>query len=137
MEWADLLLVKFFVPISWPLAAFIVLIYYKKSVFDWFSKRNVKVTASGMEMVISKVEETHQLSLAQQKELQGLSAHDIWALETFSVSQSKSIISDKMPPASKVIAKTFLDAGILIRDGNKLKLTSLGDDILKRAKEIL
>lgn len=89
-----------------------------------------------MKLVISKALEDESLGKEQRVRLKGLTAHDIWALDSFSRGKKRENRINEMNPASKVMAQSLIEAGILEKKGEQVVPTKLGKEILEAANSI-
>lgn len=122
--------------LAWPATVVLILYFLKGDLFQWLGGRGVTVKNQtlGMEIVIGALEREIALTSAEKKEISNLSAHDIWALETFN---SQPFSKYNMGLAHKVIAKTFLEAGLIEFQHEKIMVTDKGKKILDIANNIL
>lgn len=69
-----------------------------------------------------------------------MSAHDIWALDTFASVATPMLVTTLKTP-QRVAARTLYEAGLLLIEGNaenrKVVVTPLGRDILSAAGKLL
>lgn len=127
--------------VAWPLVVLIILFLFREPLKDLLSRvQQLKGTSSGLELVLDRLDKGGQLPFGSRKELAGLTAHDIWALETF-IDENKNEPVDKMKPAQRVAVRTLCDAKLLALTGDganrKVIATALGKQILTAANELL
>lgn len=133
-EWK--LVVKLLVAYAWPLTVILVLLILKKEVFGFLKDRNISYTTKEGELVLSLMKNKESLLKLQRDEIKGLTANEIWALQTFRDSPDKCKFSE-MRGASKVMAKVLLEAGMLENKGDHVALAPLGHEVLEAANRII
>jgi hypothetical protein len=101
--------------------------------------QSLKVGSRGVELILEKLTEQVRLSPNQRMDLAGLSAHDIWALESFAKATIKTRIVEMTTP-QRVAARTLVDLKLLDIVGEGLdrgvKVTPLGENLISAAKSI-
>lgn len=127
--------------VAWPAVVLIILYSFREALRDLISRvQQVKGSSSGLELVLDRLDKDGQLPFGSRKELAGLTAHDIWALETFADEKRNEPV-DKMKPAQRVAVRTLCDAKLLAFTGDganrKVIATALGKQILTAANELL
>lgn len=98
--------------------------------------RDVQIETPIGKFLLPRLEAKTFLSKIQRKEVLGLTAHDIWALESFVKDPKKTVVAN-LPTASKVAAKSFSEMGILEISEGKIVITKLGKELLETAEKIL
>jgi hypothetical protein len=126
--------------ISWPIAAITLAVIFRKPIIGLMTRvHKIKATSKGAELVLHELEKQGRLSTFSRLELEGLTAHDIWALQSFE-SGTIPIQVDLMKPAQRVAARTLVDLGILSLVGEgpqrHVEIAPLGFKILEAAKSI-
>lgn len=122
--------------LAWPATVILALYYLKNDLFKWLGGRGVTVENQtlGMKIVVGALEKEVALTSNERKEIGNLSANDIWALETFNV---QSLNKGNLALAQKVIAKTFLEIGLIEFIEERVVVTPKGKAILNIANNIL
>jgi len=123
--------------VAWPLVIMILVCVFYKPITSLLSRvREIK--ASGVEVLVDRLEEQGKLPVGGRAELQGLTSHDIWALDTFAKVPMKIAA---MTNPQRVAARTLLDAGLLVLQGTgverEVEVAPLGKELLEAAKTIL
>jgi hypothetical protein len=122
--------------LAWPGTVALAVYYLKNDLFTWLGGRGVTVENQtlGMKIVVGALEKEVRLTSTDKKEIGNLSAHDIWALDTFNIQPIKKY---QMGLAQKVIAKTFLEIGLIDFKQDDVVVTQKGKAILEVANKIL
>jgi hypothetical protein len=93
-----------------------------------------------IELVLFKLEQETPLSAVTRAELSGLSAHDIWALDSFAKEPINTPI-ENLTAAQRVAGRTLVDLNLLTIVGEgqhrTLVVTKLGRQILDAANSLL
>ena len=127
--------------VAWPAVVLIFLCVFRETLINLLSRvQQLKGGTSGLELVLDRLDKDGQLPFGSRKELSGLTAHDIWALETFADEKRNESV-DKLKPAQRVAVRTLCDAKLLALTGDganrKVITTALGKQILTAANELL
>ena len=125
--------------LAWPLAVLAIDLLFRSRIESLLSRvRQIKAT--GVELLLNQLEQQGQLPVAGRAELQGLTAHDIWALDNFATSAIPTKTA-AMNIQQRVAARTLLDAGLLVLKGSEaqreVEVTALGKKLLEAAKALL
>ena len=127
--------------VAWPSVVLIVLAAFYcplKRVLERVLQ--VRAGSKGIELVLDELNKEGKLPFGSRKELSGLSAHDIWALDTFANAPPPILVSRLKVP-QRVAARTLSEASLFTVEGDgenrKVIVTSLGRDILSAAGKLL
>lgn len=104
---------------------------YILPIAKWVSGNIKEIHApAGIKLIMEKAEKNNIINSFQRKELEGLTAHDIWALESFKNKGTLGV-------ASKVAAVSFLELGLIYKEESCYNLTDKGQQLLDIAESIL
>ena len=103
--------------LAWP-SVVLIIAYLFRSAITALVSRVRQIKATGVELVLQQLEQQGQLPIGARSELQGLSAHDIWALDSFAEKKVplKPALMNNM---QRVAARTLVDAGLLTLKGER------------------
>lgn len=134
-EWK--LFVDVLIAYAWPLTIFLSILLIKKPLFEFLnSPREKTFRLGGAEMVIGELRKDGKITESEFKELEGLSSHDIWALEYYKHPKEERTNAQKNLPI-KVAALSFEKRGLIVRTQSGFyELTRLGNAVLEKAKEL-
>jgi len=123
--------------VAWPLVVLVIVYMFRATIKSLLSRvREIKAT--GVELLLHQLEQQGQLPVGGRAELQGLTAHDIWALDSFASGLKQTAA---MNNPQRVAARTLLDAGLLVLKGSgeqrEVEITPLGKKLLEAARALL
>ena len=127
--------------IAWPFVALILIWAFRKALSELLARvLQLKASSSGIELILDRLEKEGQLPFGSRSELAGLTAHDIWALESFSNGQISPVV-EKLNTAQRVAVRTLCDAKLLAITGEgvdrKVVATTFGEQTLRAASLLL
>jgi len=127
--------------IAWPVVVLIVLTAFYCPIKRALGRvLQVRAGSKGIELVLEELNKEGKLPFGSRKELTGLTAHDIWALDTFANAAMPLLVNTLKVP-QRVAARTLYEAGLLLVEGNaenrKVIVTPLGREILSAAGKLL
>jgi hypothetical protein len=104
--------------VAWPLVVLTVGCVFRRPIGNALVRlRKVRATSKGVELVLDSLERKGQLPVGSRAELSGLSAHDIWALDSFANGRITTLVA-QLNPAQRVAARALRDAGLLTLTGD-------------------
>lgn len=133
------IILDFIQGVAWPLIILLCVYWLRKPLIDAFGRADkIAINSKGIELTLSKLENSIQLSPIQRKELSGLTANEIWALED--LSKTNRAVAG-LNAAQKVGVRTLLDMGLVeFYYDNKIqrvRLTEIGKKLLEIANTLI
>ena len=129
--------------LRWPAVILILFFWSRKSIFNFISQYgHVEIESSVAKVILKKLEVDSNISSTQVKKLQGLTGHDLWALDAFIKQQNDSFkYIDKFSATRKAMVYSFVEMGLLeiVGEGKEryVQPTKLAADIVEVANGLL
>ncbi len=126
--------------VMWPVVVLTVFLLFRRPLNELLARvLRIKAGSKGVDLILRELEREQQLPFGSRSELAGLTAHDIWALDSFADKAMPP--GTDLTPAQRVAARTLRDVGLITIEGEgaarKVALTELGQEVLRIAKGLL
>lgn len=129
--------------VSWPLVVLIVFFTSRKALAGVLSKfGHIEFAASAIKLTLKRLEDEYNVPATQIKKLQGLTGHDLWALDAFLKQPDDSYkYVSRFSPTRKAMAYSLVEMGLLELVGRgsdrHVKPTPLASDVIDAANKLL
>ena len=129
--------------LSWPLVVLIVFFSSRTSLINFLSQYgHVEFAASAIKLTLKRLEVEYNIPKTQIKKLQGLTGHDLWALDAFLKQPDDSFkYVSRFNPTRKAMVFSFVEMGLLevVGQGSDryVRSTQLASDVIEAANKLM
>ena len=129
---------------AWPIVVLVCFLLSRKALIDFLSKfGHVEISSSAIKVTLKTLEQEYNVPKTQIRKLEGLTGHDLWALDSFikSAQDDSFTLVDRLSPTRKAMAYSFIEMGLLEIVGTgpdrRLQPTKLAADVREAAGKLL
>ena len=136
-------IVKLVEVLSWPLVVLIIFFFSRTSLISLLSQfGHVEFAASAIKLTLKRLEVEYNVPKTQIKKLQGLTGHDLWALDAFVKQPDDSYkYVSRFTATRKAMVFSFVEMGLLEvvgQDSDRyVRPTQLASDVIEAANKLM
>ena len=136
-------IVKLVGVLSWPLVVLIIFFLSRTSLISFLSQYgHVEFAASAIKLTLKRLEVEYNVPKTQIKKLQGLTGHDLWALDAFVKQPDDSFkYVSRFSATRKAMVFSFVEMGLLevVGKGSEryVRPTQLSADVIEAANKLM
>ncbi|MDP1613334.1 MAG: hypothetical protein Q8M11_19930 [Sulfuritalea sp.] len=136
-------IVKLVGVLSWPCVVLIIFFTSRTSLISFLSQYgHVEFAASAIKLTLKRLEVEYNVPKTQIKKLQGLTGHDLWALDAFVKRPDDSFkYVSRFTPTRKAMVFSFIEMGLLevVGQGSDryVQPTQLASDVIEAANKLM
>lgn len=127
----------------WAIIALVFLLVTRNRLWDFLANySHVELTSKPIKLTLKRLEQEYNVPKTQIRKLNGLTGHDLWALEAFVSQPSNSFrFVNQFNPQRKAIVFAFVEMGLLeiFGEGDEryVEPTKLASDVIDAASKLL
>ncbi len=136
-------IIKLVEALSWPLVVLIIFFFSRTLLISFLSQfSHVEFAASAIKLTLKRLEVEYNVPKTQIKKLQGLTGHDLWALDAFLKQPDDSYkYVSRFSATRKAMVFSFIEMGLLevVGQGSDryVRSTQLASDVIEAANKLM